>query len=222
MTVEDQPSPAREMLRRLHALAGPFDKNIDDSAVDPVPMFLDWLRAAIAAGQREPHAMTLSTVDADGFPDARVLILKDVDAGGWSFATTRAGPKGLQIAGNSNVALTFYWPLLGRQVRIRGAAKDLGPTVGADDFRARSLDARAVALMERQSEALDRPDEVEDAFRLQRARLDADAALASGHWAAYVVTARDVEFWQGSEDRRHWRLKFTRAGAGWRKTRLWP
>lgn len=221
MTVEDRPS-ARDTLRRLHALAGPFEKGIDDTAADPVTMFLDWLGAAIAARQPEPHAMTLSTVDAQGFPDARVLILKDVDGEGWSLATTRAGPKGLQITANPNVALTFYWPLIGRQVRVRGTAKDLGPTIGADDFRARSRAAQAVALMERQSETLDRPEQIEDAFKRQRARLDADPALVSTHWAAYTVTAREVEFWQGSEDRRHWRLKFTREGVGWRKTRLWP
>jgi pyridoxamine 5'-phosphate oxidase len=166
--------------------------------------------------------MTLSTVDAEGLPDARVLILKDVDAESWTFATTRNGPKGLQIAANPNVALTFYWPLLGRQVRVRGKAQDLGPTVGATDFRARARDARAVALMDRQSEALDRPAQIDEAFQRQRARLDADPSLVSANWAAYAVTAHAVEFWKGSEDRRHWRLKFTREGAGWSKKRLWP
>jgi pyridoxamine 5'-phosphate oxidase len=226
MTAEDsqtdRPSPTREMLRGLHALAGPFKRDHDSSFTHPAEMFVAWLRDAIAAGQPEPHAMTLSTVDTEGCPDARVLILKDVDADHWSFASTRTGPKGLQIAANPNVALTFYWPLLGRQVRVRGEATDLGAAVGAADFHARSREARAVALMERQSDALDRPEQVEAMYNRQLDRLAADPELTSARWAAYAVAPREVEFWQGSEDRRHWRLRFTREGAAWRKTLLWP
>lgn len=135
----------RQRLRDLKALEGPFDP-VDFSAVgdSPQALFLDWLDEAIAAGIAEPHAMTLSTVDAEGHPDARMLILKNVDDRGWHFAISAASPKGRQIEANPAVALTFYWQNLGRQVRIRGRAVALDAAECAQDFLARSVDARAM------------------------------------------------------------------------------
>src|SRR5688500_14564006 len=111
-------SPARLLLRELPSLAGPLpDFNPAAVAATPQDQFIIWLREAIGAGITEPHAMTLATVDSDGRPDARILILKDLDERGWHFATSRQSPKGQHIAAALDVALTFYWPLLGRQVR---------------------------------------------------------------------------------------------------------
>ena len=149
-------TPARLLLRELPSLVGPLP-DFDPAAVADTPQdqFIIWLREAIAAGIKEPHAMTLATVDADGRPDARILILKDLDERGWHFATSRQSPKGQHIAAAAGVALAFYWPLLGRQVRIRGAAVDQGREVAAADFQARSPDARANAALERQSRVMD-------------------------------------------------------------------
>ncbi len=217
-----QPS-IREKLRALHALAGPYRR--DDAVAapaDPMALFLRWLDAAIATGQPEPHAMTLSTVDEHGRPDARVLLLKDVDAAGWHFASTKLGTKGRQIAGNPNAALTFYWQPLGRQVRIRGTVEDLGPEASRDDFLARSASAKAIALTGRQSDVLANAHAVDAEFSRQQARLAADPGLVAPGWTAFAVAAQEVEFWQGSEDRRHWRLKYARDGTGWSQTLLWP
>jgi pyridoxamine 5'-phosphate oxidase len=213
----------RDKLRALHALAGPYRRDDPgDAPADPTALFLRWLDAAIATGQPEPHAMTLSTVDEDGRPDARVLLLKDVDADGWHFASTRQGVKGRQIAANPNAALTFYWQPLGRQVRIRGTVKDLGAAASRDDFLARSAAARAIALTGQQSNLLASAEEVDQAFSRQQARLAADPDLVAPDWTAFVVAAQDVEFWQGSEERRHWRLRYSRNGAGWSQSLLWP
>jgi pyridoxamine 5'-phosphate oxidase len=217
-----QPS-TRDQLRALHALAGPYQRDdAGDAPAEPTALFLRWLDAAIATGQPEPHAMTLSTVDADGRPDARVLILKDVDSDGWHFASTSQGVKGRQVAANPNAALTFYWQPLGRQVRIRGPVKDLGPEASRADFLARSASARAIALTGQQSNVLTDTHAVDAAFKRQQARLEADPELVAPGWTAYVIAAQEVEFWQGSEDRRHWRLKYVRDGIGWSQTLLWP
>lgn len=141
-------------LRALASLAGPYPPFDAEAAPDdPRDLFSSWLREAIVSGIREPHAMVLSTTDENGAPDARVLILKNLDARGWHFATSGNGPKGSQIAANPYVALTFYWAALGRQVRLRGIAFPAGEPERAADFRARSPAARAAALASRSARA---------------------------------------------------------------------
>ncbi|WP_206612509.1 pyridoxine/pyridoxamine 5'-phosphate oxidase [[Pantoea] beijingensis] len=216
-------SDMRERLRGLKALPGPYTPfDITAAPSHPASLFTEWLDMAIAAGLREPHAMTLSTVDSEGFPDARVLILKNVDAHGWHFAITRNSPKGQQIAHCPQVAITFYWPLLGRQVRLRGKAIDQGDQVNASDFRARPLGSRAAALLGRQSEQLEHPQELDDALVAQLRELEANPEKVAPHWAVYAVLPESVEFWQGDEQRRHTRLRYLREGDNWRTERLWP
>ncbi len=189
---------------------------------EPEALFLEWLQMAIDAGVREPHSMTLSTVDADGHPDARVLILKNIDHHGWHFAITRTSPKGRQISNASNVALTFYWPALGRQVRVRGVAHDMGSQVQTDDFLARPPGSRAGALLGRQSDVLASEVELEEGLARQMARLQENPQFVSPHWAVYAVRPHTVEFWQGHEQRRHTRLRYRRNGSAWTTERLWP
>lgn len=206
-------SPARLLLRELPSLAGPLpDFDPVAAAEAPQDQFVIWLRAAIAAGITEPHAMTLATVDTDGRPDARVLILKDLDARGWHFATSRNSPKGQHLASTTEVALTFYWPLLGRQVRIRGAAMDLGRHAAAADFWARSAEARAGAALERQSQIMEAETE----------RTAPDPSQVPASWSVFAVKPDSVEFWQGRTDRQHIRLLYQRVDGAWKTTRLWP
>lgn len=219
------PDAVKQRLRALKSLEGPFEP-VDLAALGETPQaaFLDWLEAAIAAGIAEPHAMTLSTVDAAGRPDARVLILKNVDERGWHFAISAASPKGRQIEAEPAVALTFYWQKLGRQVRIRGRAAALDAADCGQDFLARSPEARAGMLPGRQSQALDHPSSLDAAMALARARLAADPGLVPPAWRVYAVAAEEVEFWQGATDRLHGRLRYRRQAAEgpWRKERLWP
>ncbi|TXI04087.1 MAG: pyridoxamine 5'-phosphate oxidase [Rhizobium sp.] len=213
----------REELRTLKSLAGPFPKFEADLTPDePRDLFSSWLRDAIEASVKEPHAMVLSTVDENGAPDARVLILKNLDQRGWHFATTGTGPKGRQIAANPSVSLTFYWPQLGRQVRLRGMAFEAEAHERYADFRARATGAKAVALTGRQSQVLRSPRELDDALALQHRRLQDEPDLVFASWALFIVMPHEVEFWQGDEERRHHRLRYRREKAGWLKDRLWP
>ncbi|MBN9080470.1 MAG: pyridoxamine 5'-phosphate oxidase [Rhizobiales bacterium 62-17] len=213
----------RDKLRALKSLAGPYTPFDPSTAPDdPTDLFAQWLQMAIDAGLREPHAMTLSTVDEKGFADARVLILKNVDEHGWHFAITKSSPKGKQIAANPNVALTFYWPTLGRQVCIRGVACDMGAAVRDADFLARPVGSRAGALLERQSDVLDDESELDNGLEQQRQRIAADPQLVSTNWAVYAVKPAEIEFWQGNEERRHVRLNYRRDGHTWLRERLWP
>lgn len=216
-------SDTRDLLRGLKSLPGPY-KPFDTKRTpnDPKALFLEWLQVAVEEGIREPHSMTLSTVDADGHPDARVLILKNIDRHGWHFAMTRNSPKGRQISNSPFVALTFYWPALGRQVRVRGSAHDMGEQARSEDFLARPPGSRAAALLGRQSDVLASEVELEEGLFKQMERLEGNPNLVSQQWAVYAVRPDTVEFWQGHEQRRHIRLRYQRNGSAWTIERLWP
>ncbi|MET7645951.1 pyridoxal 5'-phosphate synthase [Streptomyces sp. NPDC005426] len=208
--------------------------SFDPSAAPPapLPLFHAWFAGAVAAGQAEPHTMTLATVDAQGRPDVRTLMLHDADARGWHFASHAGSAKGRQLAGRPYAALGFYWPAQGRQVRVRGPVTACSPAESRADLHARSTGALASALVGRQSEVLGSTGELDRASDAawQRAREEPDAEVAS--WTRYVVEPREVEFFQGDARRRHVRLRYRReagapngggAPAGvWERELLWP
>ncbi|WP_307786916.1 pyridoxine/pyridoxamine 5'-phosphate oxidase [Mycolicibacterium mengxianglii] len=184
---------------------------------DPVALFDEWFCHAVDSGVPEPHAMTLATADAAGRPSARVLILKDVgpDAS-WHFASSAASRKGRELTANPVAALTFYWPALGRQVRVEGPVLVDPPEVSAADFLARSPTARALATAGTQSAPYTDAAEVTAALAGVR-----DTDVAPAHWRSYAVHAEAVEFWQSDPDRRHLRLCYRRS-PDWTRTLLWP
>jgi len=131
-------------LRARPALTGSAPALHPDSVPDdPLALFLNWITSAAEAGVAEPHAATLATVDADGVPDARTLILKDVDERGWAFAGPRSSAKGRQLAANPAAALNFWWQPVLRAVRVRGPVVEASASESAADLAARSAAARA-------------------------------------------------------------------------------
>ncbi|OHU92539.1 pyridoxine/pyridoxamine 5'-phosphate oxidase [Mycobacterium talmoniae] len=213
----------RGVLRGLPVLTGrapQFDPA--RAPADPVALFTDWLLHAIEAGVAEPHAMTVSTADAAGRPSGRVLILKDVDDGGWHFAVNAVSQKGRELAGNPAAALTFYWPALGRQVRVSGVVSADPPAVTAADFLARPVGSRAMALTRRQSAPYTDPAELDAALDKAHLELARTPSLVPDEWVSYAVAADAVEFWQADPQRRHQRLRYERARAGWSRILVWP
>ncbi|WP_327176297.1 pyridoxal 5'-phosphate synthase [Streptomyces sp. NBC_01335] len=188
----------------------------------PVPLFHAWFAEAVAAGQPEPHTMALATVDAYGHPDVRTLMLHDADERGWRFATHATSAKGHQLAAHPHAALTFYWPVQGRSVRVRGPVALGSAEESRADLHARSTGALASGLVGRQSEVLDDLGELARASDAawRRAQDEPGAEVAS--WRRYVVQAQEVEFFQGDARRRHVRLRYRRRGAGWVRELLWP
>ncbi|MEU6873605.1 pyridoxal 5'-phosphate synthase [Streptomyces sp. NPDC046751] len=188
----------------------------------PLPLFHRWFAEAVAAGQPEPHTMSLATVDAEGHPDVRTLMLHDADERGWHFATHRTSAKGHQLAARPYAALGFYWPAQGRQVRVRGPVTACTPAESSADLHARSTGALASALTGSQSEVLGSAEELARTADAawERARAEPDAEVAS--WTRYVVEAREVEFFQGDARRRHVRLRYRARDAAWTRELLWP
>ncbi|MFB7176184.1 pyridoxal 5'-phosphate synthase [Streptomyces sp. NPDC056257] len=212
----------RQWLRGLEVFAGPLPEfDPAQAPADPVRLFLGWLVEAVADGVRDPHAMTLSTVDDAGDPDARVLILKAVDESGWQFAGHAFSPKGGQLACHPRAALTFYWPEHGRQVRIRGSVTPGSAEDNAADFLGRSPTARAEALLGRQSQYLTDPAERDHALRKSLALIEREPSLVDSAWTLYTLAPAEVEFWQAAQSRVHTRLRYERTGTGWERLQLW-
>jgi pyridoxamine 5'-phosphate oxidase len=213
----------REKLRGLPVFdtgAPEFDPG--DAPEQPAELFLQWLGEAIDAGVRAPHSMTLSTVDVEGRPSSRVLILKGLDDGHWRFATSGASRKGRELAANPWAAASFYWPEVNRQVRIRGKVLDGGSEDAARDYLARPDSSRAESLAGRQSEVLDDPADLDTAFEEAIERIEADPEEVPEHWALYRLIPDEVEFWQADPNRRHLRLSYRLEGDRWSRVRLWP
>ena len=194
----------------------------DQAPTHPVELFSEWLLGAIDAGVREPHTMTLCTVDADGRPNSRVLLLKGLADGRLEFATSRASRKGRELAAVPAAAANFYWPELGRQVRLRGHVRDGGPAEAARDFLARAAESRAESLLGRQSQVLADESDLDVALSEARAQIVADPGLVPEHWALYQLLPDEVEFWQANRERRHVRLRYELLDSRWRRVLLWP
>ncbi|GAB3173070.1 pyridoxine/pyridoxamine 5'-phosphate oxidase [Streptomyces incanus] len=190
---------------------------------EPLPLFTRWFAEAVAAGQPEPHTMSLATADPEGLPDVRIVMLHGADADGWSFATHAHSRKGGHLAVRPHAALAFYWPVLGRQVRVRGPVVTAPAEEARADLRARSAGALASALTGRQSELLGSPEELtrasEAAWELARREPDTPAPS----WTLYRLRPDEVEFFQGDALRRHTRLRYRRSPReGWTRELLWP
>lgn len=198
------------------------DFDTDALPDDPAELFSQWLHAAVEDGVPEPHAMTLSTRDVTGAPDARTLILKDLDEQGWWFATSAESVKGIQLATGPEAALTFYWPLVARQIRVRGPVLTGAAELSAADFRSRGTSARAVALASRESQPLTNPAACAQAVADAEERLAAHPDLVAPEWQVYAIAAHTVEFWQADKDRQHTRVQYRQNEDGWTHTLLWP
>jgi pyridoxamine 5'-phosphate oxidase len=213
----------RDLLRTLRVFDRPLpDFDTDQVPGEPVSLFVSWLGQAVDAKVVEPHVMTLSTVDAQGRPDARVLMLRDVSDEGWQFTTPGTSAKGEQLAANPQAALSFYWREQGRQVRVRGRVSAAEQSTSAADFLGQSEGARISGLVGRQSAVLQDPAELAREMEAASQRLADDPHLVAPDHTVYVLTPGEVEFWQGDLRRQHIRLRYRRSGAGWVTERLWP
>ena len=193
----------------------------EDLDRDPIAQFATWFRVA----EREaplPEAITLATVDADGEPDARMVLLKGVDAEGFRFFTNYESAKGAQLRAGAGAALVAYWRELDRQVRVRGTVERLGDADSDAYFATRSRDSQLGAWASPQSRPLDSRAELDR--RLGEAEVcfaDRDVPRPA-HWGGYLLRPRTIEFWQGQVGRLHDRFLYTRTGDGWRIERLAP
>ena len=190
--------------------------------IDPIALFAEWYGEAANCGLKEPTAVTLATADGRGRPTARMVLLKGHDARGFVFYTNTESRKGDALLQNPFAALCFYWPPLGRQVRIEGAVEPVADEEADAYFASRDRQVRIGAWASAQSRPL------EGQFALEKAVARFAAKYAIGevprppHWSGYRISPDRIEFWSQGVFRLHDRRVFTREGDGWTTMRLFP
>jgi pyridoxamine 5'-phosphate oxidase len=198
--------------------------DIDATAPDPVTQFRKWMEEALQAAVPEPTAMHLCTLSPEGRPSGRIVLLKGIETGGFTFYTNYNSRKGQEMAQNPYVSLTFFWPELERQVRAEGKVQKVAPQASDEYFWSRPRASRIGALASPQSRVIPDRKVLEEKVRALNEQYGSEGEIARPeHWGGYLVTPNAVEFWQGRPSRLHDRILYTLTASGdWLKNRLAP
>lgn len=217
------PSPSRDEYARDYAaaLAANGDESIW-SREEPIGLFMEWLQQARAHEINDPNAMTLATVDAEGLPDARMVLLKDVDARGFTFYSNRESAKGMQLHARPAAALVFHWKSLRRQVRVRGEIESVSAEEADAYFATRARESRIGAWASDQSRPISDRETLEAAIARETVRFGDSDVPRPAHWTGWRLRPKSVEFWRDRPFRLHDRLSFRMIDSIWMSSRLQP
>ncbi len=196
--------------------------NRDDLLDDPKKLMRNWLDDAIGFKDPEPTAMTLSTVDKDGQPSSRVVLLKDIDDG-FVFYTNYNSKKSEDIEAQNKVSLLFHWKVMERQVRIQGTVEKVSEENSIEYFHSRPKGSQLGAWASPQSKVIASRSTLDDRMsELREVYLGRDTLPKPAHWGGYRVLPTYFEFWQGRDNRLHDRFIFTFVNDSWEIKRLAP
>lgn len=200
-------------------MSGDFTK-----ASEPFRLFGEWLADAKESEINDPNATALASVDPDGLPDVRMVLLKGFDANGFVFYTNFESAKGTEILASMKAAMCFHWKSLRRQVRIRGPVEIVSDAEADEYFASRPRGSRIGAWASRQSRPLESRFALEKAVAEYTARHPLGEIPRPAHWSGFRIVPVQIEFWHDRPFRLHDRLVFRREmqGKNWEKTRLYP
>lgn len=215
----------KELTNKIKTIRHDFTKNQlleDNISSDPFIQFGIWLHEAFENGDEAANAFTLSTVNELNIPSSRIVLLRDVSHGGFTFFTNYASHKGRDIEKNKHVSVLFFWKELQRQVRIEGTIDFLSEEESILYFNSRPRESQLAALASQQSEVIANRGELDNYF-LNVTKLYIDKEVPKpNHWGGYVIIPSKIEFWQGRASRLHDRIQFTLINNSWKIERLSP
>ncbi|NNM74849.1 pyridoxamine 5'-phosphate oxidase [Enterovirga aerilata] len=191
-------------------------------AEEPFRLFAAWMKDAEASEPNDPNAMALATVDQDGLPDVRMVLLKEATEAGFVFYTNTESAKGVELTQNPKAALVLHWKSLRRQVRARGPVTRVSDEEADAYFASRPRDSRIGAWASQQSRPLESRFAFEKAIAAYAAKFAIGTVPRPPHWTGYRIVPVQIEFWHDRPFRLHDRVRFTRTAEGWRRTRLYP
>jgi pyridoxamine 5'-phosphate oxidase len=192
-----------------------------ETAVDPIALFVSWMKTSEESELNDAAAVALATATRDGMPSVRMVLMKRVDQRGFCFYTNAESQKGVELAENPRASMCFHWKSLLRQVRISGGVSELSAEEADDYFKSRSRLSQLGAAASEQSRVLAER-EVLEARVKELDRTFPEKIPRPGYWRGYLLRPERIEFWKSGEGRMHDRFLFSRSGQGWRKERLFP
>lgn len=201
----------------------PMTLESTDIDSDPFAQFQKWLaEAKSSSGMSYPNAVCLSTITADGFPDARIVLLRGFDAAGFVFFTNFQSAKGEALDRLPRAAMTFYWDKLQRQVRARGTVTPVSADQADEYFKNRPRESQIGAWASDQSRPLTSRAELESRMKTYEAKFNGVEVPRPPHWSGFRLNPERIEFWQEQPFRLHDRFEFRRSGSSWKVQRLFP
>lgn len=208
-----------DSIRREYKFAELNRKSVNKN---PLKQLEVWLKDALETNVNEPTAMSAVTVGKDGFPQSRIVLLKDLNEKGVTFFTDYLSEKGKAISTSPKIGLHFFWPEMDRQIRISGYAEKTSASISEKYFKSRPIPSQIAAFISKQSEEIPDRKFLENAFYDLQNQLKGKTPERPENWGGYLVKPIKIEFWQGRENRLHDRILYEKQGESWMIKRLSP
>lgn len=202
-----------------------FQSTLKESTLEisPLKQFDKWFKEAIQSGEKRVNAFTLATSSKNGYPQARILLVKELTDHGFVFFSNYSSRKGEEIKENPKACMNFYWPILDRQIRITGLIKRTSRKISEDYFHSRPLGSQISAAISKQSQKINsRKEMIQKSINLEK--IISSKVECPKNWGGYILEPLEIEFWQGLENRLHDRILFQRKNIQhpWQKSRIQP